>query len=593
VDNLFFKPIFPSIWSGLRPSPKISVADHAVQHYYLPREGNPFPGHFDIKKTPYLKKIMECLQFDNSYEEIVFAKGCQLGGTSVSLCFLLWIANGGHSAPALIVMPTEKNSQRFVKKKFRPAVKNCKDLMSKLQDRSLDRESLELFSFPGGTFSFGHARAPNTLRMDSCSVVICDEVSDFPPENGQGDPVEIARGRTNAYEGRRKIYLVSTPSNDGSCRITKALEATAKEKYFVPCPSCGEFQTIEWKRIKWNPGPLDVHLECGHCKAKIYEYQKPWLLERGEWRATVPEKISKKVIGFHLSALYSPLGMLSWASVVEQFLKSKDDPVQLKVFINNILGEAWKEGIGVSKNKLKKNTSDYRVEPLPQGVGLITAGVDINGSFSAIEIVGWGKDKESWGLAYHRIDGEASDPRLWEEIDRYLSQVFTHHKGYKIGISATAIDSGYMCDEVYNFVRAHMGSGRNIIAVKGIPGNGKPVISTKANYHNKASMPVFYVSNDTSNEVLYAYLNLPKPGPGYCHFPRFYSKIHYFDELTAMSKVTEYKKGKAYVRWIQDVSKRCEANDCRRYAMAAMFHLGVLGADVNDVVDELERMDDE
>ncbi len=588
-----YKPLFPSFLNGIKPSEKLSIEEHSRRHFFLSKDGNPFPGNFDVNLTPYLRGIFQTLEFENKAEEIVFMKGCQIGGSSVSLAFLLWLANCGHSAPALVVFPTEKNSHRFVKKKFRPAVKNCSSLMEKIQERDVERESLDLFNYPGGTVSFGNAHAPNTLRMDSCSVVIFDEVSDFPTDSdGQGDPVEIGRGRTSTYEGRRKIYLVSTPTISGICRIEKAYLETDQRKFFVPCPECEHFQLIDWKRIRWDQTNSEiVWLECESCKTRIFENKKTWMLSKGEWRSTAEDRTHGRKIGFHISGLYAPVGMLSWRAIVGQFLAAKENPSLLKVFVNNILGETWKEGVGFSKNKLKKRIHDYRVEPLPQGVGLITAGVDINGSHTNIEIVGWGRDKESWGLAYHIIEKEPTDPSLWEDLDAYLSQLFTHHKGYKLRIASTAIDTGYMCDEVYAFIRSKLGTGRNIIGIKGIEGMARPVIESRPNYKNRGKLPIYSVSFNTSNDLLFAWLSTKEIGAGYCHFPKFYKNTNFFDEVSAVKRVTEYRKGRELGRWIQDPSKRKEANDCRRYAMAAMFHLGSLGEDINGLCDRLDNED--
>jgi phage terminase large subunit GpA-like protein len=585
-----YKPMLSSFLDGIKPSEKLSVEEHSRRHFYLPRDGNPFPGHFDVNLTPYLREILSSLEFENPAEEIVFMKGCQIGGSSVSLAFLLWVANCGHSAPSLVVFPTEKNAHRFVKKKFRPAVQNCAPLMEKLAQKDVERESLDLFSYPGGTVSFGNAHAPNTMRMDSCAVVIFDEVSDFPTDSdGQGDPIEIGRGRTSTYEGRRKIYLVSTPTISGICRIEKAYLETDQRKFFVPCPECEYFQLIDWKRIRWDQTNSEkVWLECenSQCKIRIFENKKTQMLAKGQWRATASAQGRK--IGFHISGLYAPVGMLSWRAAVGQFLAAKESPSLLKVFVNNILGETWKEGVGFSKNRLKKRIHDYRVEPLPQGVGLVTAGVDINGSHTNIEIVGWGRDRENWGLAYHIIEKEPSDPDLWQELDLYLNQIFTHHKGFKLRIAATAIDTGFMCDEVYAYVRSKLGSGRNIIGIKGIEGLARPVIESRPNFKNKGRLPIYSVSMNTSNDLLFAWLNTKEPGPGFCHFPKFYKKTNFFDELSAVKRITEYRKGRELGRWVQEPSKRKEANDCRRYAMAAMFHLGALGEDINLLCDRLD-----
>ena len=135
-----------------------------------------------------------------------------------------------------------------------------------------------------------------------------------------------------------------------------------------------------------------------------------------------------------------------------------------------------------------------------------------------------------------------------------------------------------------------MGSGRNIIGGKGVSGVGKPIISTQpSTSKNKIKIPLYFVSNHTSNETLFSWLNVKyKNDAGRCFFPKNYAKTEYFSELTAMRKVTEARKGNMFGKWVQDPNKRCEANDCRRYSMAALYHLIHLGVDLDEQHKKLE-----
>jgi hypothetical protein len=53
----------------------------------------------------------------------------------------------------------------------------------------------------------------------------------------------------------------------------------------------------------------------------------------GEWRAS---EEFKGIAGFHISALYSPWVAISDA--VDEFIKSKRDPMRLKTWVNTFLG---------------------------------------------------------------------------------------------------------------------------------------------------------------------------------------------------------------------------------------------------------------
>lgn len=82
------------------------------------------------------------------------------------------------------------------------------------------------------------------------------------------------------------------------------------------------------------------------------------------------------------------------------------------------------------------------------------------------------------------------------------------------------------------------------------------------------------MSLNASLEALYSWLEVKKPGPHYCNLPRFYKKDNpqYFDEFNAFIKKPVLKKGVLHSEWHQKEGKRKEANDTRRYAIAALFH---------------------
>ena len=51
------------------------------------------------------------------------------------------------------------------------------------------------------------------------------------------------------------------------------------------------------------------------------------------------------------------------------------------------------------------------VQRLPDGVILVTAGVDVMDNFVAYDVTGWGRGRESWGIETGEFPG---DPRLPE-----------------------------------------------------------------------------------------------------------------------------------------------------------------------------------
>ncbi len=38
-----------------------------------------------------------------------------------------------------------------------------------------------------------------------------------------------------------------------------------------------------------------------------------------------------------------------------------------------------------------------------------------------MEIVAWGRDYESWSIAYYVINGDVTEPDVWERLDELLA----------------------------------------------------------------------------------------------------------------------------------------------------------------------------
>jgi phage terminase large subunit GpA-like protein len=64
---------------------------------------------------------------------------------------------------------------------------------------------------------------------------------------------------------------------------------------------------------------------------------------------------------------------------------------------------------------------------------------------------------------------------VWDELDELLAKPIRHESGAYLRIVATAIDTGFATQEVYNYVPACV-SHRKVFAVKGIEGHGKPIL---------------------------------------------------------------------------------------------------------------------
>lgn len=566
---------------GLEPEPQITVSTWADRHRVLPGS-NAEPGPWRTDRVPYLRDIMDALSVSSPVERVVLMKGAQTGGTEAGMNAVgYWIAH----APGLIltVWPSIDMVRRNSRTRIDPLIDGTPELRAKVaRARSKDPgNTVALKEFAGGSLVMTGANSATGLRSTPARYLILDEVDGFPADaDGEGDPVALAVQRTVTFRGRRKIFMISTPTIAGSSRIERAYAESDRRKFFVPCPHCETAQTLEWSGVKWPEGsPREAYYMCATCGGVIEERDKPMMLARGAWRASAPG--DGLTAGFHLSALYSPFE--TWGEIAGDFLVSKSDPIRLKAWTNLKLGEAFEdrdaEAIDAAGFLARLENFGDR---LPEGITIITAGVDVQADRIEWEIVGWGAGEESWSLSYDRVWGDPAKAETWATVDAELLRAFDHPRLGPIPVRAVAIDSGgHHTQTVYRFARER--AGRRVWAIKGRGGSGVPVWPQrppKMRTAQRQFLP-YIVGVDAAKEVVTARLRQPQSGAGFCHFPAG-RDLEYFRMLTAERVVKTYRRGAMLREWRKDPGVHNEALDCRVYAYAALQGLVALGLRVAD-----------
>ncbi len=423
----------------------------------------------------------------------------------------------------------------------------------------------DMKGFPGGMLVIGGANSPASLASMPIRYVLCDEVDRFPWEVGQeGDPLGLIDERTKTFP-RRKVLLVSTPTVKGASRIEGEYEKSDMRQFHVPCPHCGELQVLRWRHDDGRYGLIHnaatgaVYYACIHCGERIDEHHKPAMLAAGRW---IPRHPERAVRGYHLSGLYSPIGLgFTWAELWRKWEEAHGDTANLKRFINTTLGESWEEqGDSIEDLALIARLEDYP-EALP--ASLRTAGVDVQKDRLEASIVAWGAGEEGWLIDHLILPGDTARPDVWENLHDALTDA---------GIAFAAIDSGYNTSMVYAFTEKRRWS----VAVKGITGMGRPLIEDekkrrqRLRNRRKKAAHVEPLGVDQGKALLYARLKLPVPGPAYLHFPRDPAfDDEYFAQLAAEKLVTKIRGTRPFQEWVQ-TRPRNEALDCLLYALAAL-----------------------
>jgi phage terminase large subunit GpA-like protein len=572
---------------GLAPDPVLTVDGWADRHRVLSSVASSEPGKWSTKRTPYLAEVMKELSVTSRCERVVLMKGAQIGGTEVGLNWLGYIVHHV-PGPMLFVQPTVEAVKRVSKQRLAPMLEASPALSERIKDpRSRDSgNTLLMKEFQGGTLVLTGANSAVGLRSMPVRYLFLDEVDAYPGDAGrEGDPVDLAVQRTVTFSNR-KIYLCSTPTIKDFSRIETAYQESDQRVFQVPCDGCGTCSAILWKDIRWPKGkPGEAAWHCPHCGHVHSEWRKPALLAAGTWEPT--SKGDGKTVGFWISSLYSP--WLSWAEIAAEHLAVKDDPVRLKVWVNTKLAETWEDVLG---EELDAEGLMSRREPygplVPASVAVLTCGVDVQDDRLEFEVVGWGRDEESWSVDYRVIWGDPSGPQVWEDLDIFLAGRFEHETlSGGLPISAACLDTGgHHTLAAYAFCKGK--ERRRIWAIKGAAGS-RPIWPRRPSKNNKGKVNLFTLGVDAAKEAIYARLKKAEAGPGYMHFSGD-RDAEYFEQLTAERVRTRYLKGFPKREWVKPDNRRNEALDCRVYAYAALHGLMSMGMRLNQKVSALPKI---
>lgn len=560
VQKLFDKALHSAI-----PRGTMTVSEWAEQYRYVSAQRSARPGRWSNEVVPFARGIMDAVT-EPDVRKIVFMKSSQVGGTEILINILCYFI---HVDPSLMlyIAEIEDKARAWTNEAFDPTIMESPELrkcfFSAVTDRSPDNNQ-RIKRFRGGQLTIGWASSPAQLSSRPARIVAFDEVDAFEP-TAEGDAVRLAEARTKTFGDQAKLILVSSPRNAQTSIIEREYLAGDQREYHVPCPHCGGYQPLRWSNVQWDDdSPEDAYYVCRECGVVIEHDEKPGMLAAGKWIASAP---FNGTASFRINEIYSPF--TTWGDMATAFLHAKKHPDTLRVFVNTSLGETWKREERVEYGDLQLQREVYDA-PVPSGVLVLTAGVDVQGDRIECEVVGWGRDNESWSIDYRILEGSPALPEVWDELADYLmtewqGEIQAHR------IAAAAIDSGgHHTQQVYRFCKAN--SGRRWFAVKGSSQAGAPLISRPTWVGTNPKVRLFLVGTNAAKDEIFEYLRVPEPGmPGFCHFPADdrYDDA-YLRQLCSERKVPRFRMGREV--WVYEKISpgiRNEALDVRVYATAA------------------------
>lgn len=571
------------ILSGMKPPEDLTVSQWADKNRRLTSESSAEVGKWRTSRTPYMFDILDSFT-DPLIEHIVVVAASQVG-KSETINNMVGYCIDQDPGPILLIQPTIDDVKRYSEMRIAPMIRETRCLKRKVADpKSRDAANTKRQkSFPGGVLVMTGSNVAHDLSSMPIRYVFGDERDRWATSAGsEGDPWELAVARTRTFYNK-KMVEVSTPTVKGASAIENSYNLGTMERWKTQCPHCGEYVEITFDNIRFeydaaeNGDKKIFHIseifyvcpECGGISDEHTMKSQP-----AKWVATVPEaRKHHKTRSFWLTAWVSPWA--TWESIILQFLQAGTDSAKLQVVYNTQFGELWEErGDMASEDDVMARREVYEAE-LPDGVLLLTCGVDTQDDRLEYEVVGHRRFGETWGIKKGVILGRPDTEEVWERLDEVLSHKYKFKSGVSLQISLTFIDEGgHFTQEVrqhclarqYDHVFAIKGANRPDIPYTAPPKKQKIVVNGKV----IGQVWVYEIGVNAGKQKIVDNLRVQSPGANYCHFPLRddYGK-QFFKQL--MSEHLAYvPKLKHPWQWQKIPGhERNEAFDIRNYNLAA------------------------
>lgn len=628
--------LLTSVRKGWTPPPRISVPDWADRYRKLAKEAGSTSGSWQTDTVEIARGPM--LSVTESGVHTITVMCCtQLMKTALLENVFGYFAHLD-PCPMLLLQPKEDAAEQFSKERITPLVRVTPVLRKIIgvSKQKTSKETLLYKSFPGGFMALAGAGSPDNLARRPIRVLLADEVDKYPITR-EGDPITLAEERTATFGLNWLSVRACSPTVEDESRIAASYEDSDQRRASLSCPHCGHrqfpdfFKHVHWPKegekhqshlaliycescgAGWSEGERLRALRtirwhqtkifecCGSQHSPINDYDRAWhdndetsvdkvwswseSERHAVYRATCPDcgkhSVDNIHAGYQASKLFSPWQKDKPSDIAGKYLKAKGNPDKELAWWNTQMGLPHRPNYGkkLPVDALLARREVYDAE-VPMGVAVLTAGIDTQKDRLEIEVVGWGRDEESWSVAFDVIEGDLETAEPWLRLDAYLKQVWRRADGRGFTIMAACHDSGgNHTQKVYEFAKERL--GRKIWAIKGdsaTAGKRSPIWPNKRpTPKNRAQFKPIIIGVNSAKDSIRSRLHIAESGPGYMHFP-VDRDMGYFSQLTAERLIMKEAAGQRYSVWELPNGKANEALDCRVYsyaALAGLFHLGL------------------
>lgn len=362
--------------------------------------GSPYPGIYDIYRTPHVVEIVDNLSPYSRIRNVAVKKSVQNAFTTGVAENIIAYYIGERPAQMMYMTGTDTLLKKFTNSRLQPLIDSCgfqkliKSQSTKKNNRQTG-DTANLKEFPGGRLILGSLQSEADMRQESAQIMMRDEIDllETQMSSGEGNPLDVSDGRLAAYGDRAKAIDFSTPRETGNSLIDIQYNKGDKRKRFVKCPFCKKEQYLRMGTEKTNYGLKGDYkagriergyYQCFHCRDAIFEHHKIKMFAEGIWLPTIDFPPDPYFRSYHSPAFYSPPGMVSWTE-----MRKKHDTAMLagddgmRAFTNLYLAESFEPSGERPKYEtvieIRSKDTDYKSGVVPDGILWLTAFVDVQG----------------------------------------------------------------------------------------------------------------------------------------------------------------------------------------------------------------------
>lgn len=594
----------------MKPPSDITVTQWAERYHRMSPEDSAETGLYRVSRTPYMKEPMDAFT-DPKVRRIVIVAPSQVGKSVLENNVIGYIIDVDPGS-ILFIQPTVQDAKEYSQLRIAPMIRDCRTLKAKVSEaKSRDSGNTILSKkYPGGILTLCGSTEAHALASKPIRYVLGDERDRWAKSAGdEGDPWLLAMARQTTFYNAKAVE-VSTPTIKGKSEIEKSFYKGTMERYQTKCPHCGKFHEIRFKDIRFEYDEIVTRNEVSHKVNSVWyvcpdcgaiSTEAEMKDSECKWIAENPAAYENGVRSFWLTAFVSPWA--SWESIILEFLNAKGDTKKLQVVFNTKFGELWEDrGDLENESDLMDRREDYGLDnygnplELPDGVLVLTCGIDTQDDRVEYEVVGHGFFGQTWGIQKGTIIGRPDSEELWDKIDEVIDKGWRYRDGIKRRISVTFMDEGgHFTQEVRK--QCAMRQHKGMYAIKGFSGSDIPYVTKPKKIailgDGKKAVGTcwqYQLGVDSGKQIIMDNLRVQSPeSKNYCHFPRRedYGATYFKGLLSERLEYNEKAK-KNNFQWVKIPGhERNEPLDIRNYANAA--YRSIVNLDLDKLHDELEN----